>query len=269
MTIDGLCSIYTAESVAIEMAIDSIEEQDMNKDILVLTDSQSVCIDLMNNKLNAKKHKNIVRIRERIFRYDRFEEKKKRRVKVVIGWIPGHEGTEENEITNGLAKEAVEEEKDERIKIPHVDWRIVQKNLMEERIKLRIETEGRYKGVKYFKEYYNKDSNKPWFRKLNEDKGLINMINSLRSNHYNLNKSLHRKGYIESLRCECGADNQSIMHVAMVCRQFDDYRKEIYERLAALEIPYLYDIEVWLRTLVIRSLLKILWKFLRRIGKIV
>lgn len=43
MIIDGLCSIYTAESVAIEMAIGSIEEQDMNKDILVLTDSQSVC----------------------------------------------------------------------------------------------------------------------------------------------------------------------------------------------------------------------------------
>lgn len=61
---------------------------------------------------------------------------------------------------------------------------------MEVRTKTKIEAERRYKGIKYFKECYNKDTNKLWFRKLNEDKGLINMINRLRVNHYNLNESL-------------------------------------------------------------------------------
>lgn len=122
MTIDGSCSIYTAESLAIEKAIGIIEEQNINRDILVLTDSQSVCIDLKNNKLNVKKHENITRIRERIDRYcNRNEEGKNRKVKVVIGWILGHDGIRGNEIADGLAKEAMNEEKDERIKIPHVD----------------------------------------------------------------------------------------------------------------------------------------------------
>lgn len=162
MTIDGSCSIYTAASLAIEKAIGIIEEQNINKDILVLTDSQSVCIDLKNNKLNVKKHENITRIRERIDRYcNRNEEGKNRKVKVVIGWILGHDGIRGNEIADGLAKEAINEEKDERIKIPHVDWKIVQKVIMEERTKTKIEAEGRYKGIKYFKECYNKDTNKP------------------------------------------------------------------------------------------------------------
>lgn len=73
---------------------------------------------------------------------------------------------------------------------------------MWERTKERIEAEGRYKGTKYFNEYYGKEKKKPWFNKINLPRGLVCMINRLRANHYNLNESLWRKEYIGNSRCK-------------------------------------------------------------------
>lgn len=73
-----------------------------------------------------------------------------------------------------------------------------------------METEGKYKGRKFFDNYYNKKGSKPWFNKINILRGMATMIGRLRANHYNLGESLARKGYIEDDTCDCGMESQDI-----------------------------------------------------------
>ena len=54
---------------------------------------------------------------------------------------------------------------------------------------------GRY----YYENFFNPDKiNKPWFFKLNLDRGFIVTISRLRANHYSTAASLARKNFIES-----------------------------------------------------------------------
>lgn len=48
ISIDKRCSIYTAELLAIEKALGYIEDKGCKEDVLILTDSQSACKDLLN-----------------------------------------------------------------------------------------------------------------------------------------------------------------------------------------------------------------------------
>lgn len=66
-----------------------------------------------------------------------------------------------NEDADGIAKEATEEEKDERIKVPYADWKVQQKEKMWLKSKQKLEIEGRVKGVRYFNLYYEADKRKP------------------------------------------------------------------------------------------------------------
>lgn len=61
------------------------------------------------------------------------------------------------------------------------------------------------------------------------------MVNRLRSNHYNLNESLHRKSYIGSARCECGVKIQDINHLVLRCSLHDEAREELYRQLEKRE----------------------------------
>lgn len=123
ISIDKRCSIYTAELLAIEKAMDYVEEIGWEEDILILSDSQSANKDIVNNKLVLKRNEYINQIRERIDCYEsRYRKENARAVKVVIGWIPGHKGIRRNKLADGLAKEDMNEEKDERMKVPCNDW---------------------------------------------------------------------------------------------------------------------------------------------------
>ena len=53
-----------------------------------------------------------------------------------------------------------------------------------------IQKEGQLKGKTYFELYYHKKS-KPWFYNKNLKREIIITINRCRSDHYNLNASLH------------------------------------------------------------------------------
>lgn len=57
----------------------------------------------------------------------------------------------------------------------------------------------------------------------------VMFINRIRANHYNLNDSLARKGYIDSARCNCGNEKESIEHV--LCNIYDKEKfKMDYEK---------------------------------------
>lgn len=85
-------SIFTAEAIAIKMALGSMIDLQENKDLLILTDS-SVCKRIKSNKIERNQNNNIVTTRERIEIYTKeILRKENKVVKVVIGWIPGHKG---------------------------------------------------------------------------------------------------------------------------------------------------------------------------------
>lgn len=62
--------------------------------------------------------------------------------------------------------------------------------------------ERQWKGKDYFQDLYEEEARKPCFHGMNEDKGFYTMINRLKVNHYNLNKSLGRKGYVDHMRVQ-------------------------------------------------------------------
>lgn len=52
------------------------------------------------------------------------------------------------------------------------------------------------------------------------------LYNRLRANHFNLNASLARKGYIESLRFRCGGECKGINHFVFECSEYEEQRIE-------------------------------------------
>lgn len=52
--------------MAIKLALGSMIELKENKDLMILTDSQSVCKKIKSNKIERNQNKNIVTIREKI-----------------------------------------------------------------------------------------------------------------------------------------------------------------------------------------------------------
>lgn len=110
--------------IAIEKTLDMLHGKDIDKDILLLTDSKSTCKSLLNNKM-AHTPRSIVNIREVITKIKEKEhfvkEKEEGLNKIVIGWILDYKKILNNEAADKLAKETTRMEFDQRIKVPTSD----------------------------------------------------------------------------------------------------------------------------------------------------
>lgn len=207
-SINPKCSIYTAELLGIEMALGLVLDKRVTEDILILTDSRSACETVKNNELSVYKHESTLRIREKV---NLIQERNNKSNKVIIAWIPGHKNILGNE--DEIAKEATTKKMDSRIKVPLGDWKSVNKEREWLRTVGAVEKIGALKGRKYFQEMFEKEKKKPWFYQWEEERGFITMINRLRANHMNVKESLHRKGYIEEGKCDCGGGTESVEHL--------------------------------------------------------
>ncbi|KYN36536.1 hypothetical protein ALC56_09107 [Trachymyrmex septentrionalis] len=84
----------------------------------------------------------------------------------------------------------------------------------------------------YFTRYYRKMRKKSWFYKMSRERYYVTLINKLRANHFNLNKSLARKGIIESARCECSNDSESLEHYLWQCFAIEPlYNKKLISEI--------------------------------------
>lgn len=86
MSIDERCSVFTGELLAVKKALGFIIDNNWKKDVLILSDNQSVIKNIVSLKLNYSKSKITCEIRERILRYLSTIKNSQSRVgKVVIG----------------------------------------------------------------------------------------------------------------------------------------------------------------------------------------
>lgn len=256
-------NIFTAEAMAIKLALGYIIGTKVKEDVLILTDSQSVCKRIISNRIERNQNNNIVTIRERIEMYiNNIKKIENRQATIVIGQISGHKGIRSNEIAGKLAKDASEEVADIRIKVPSKDWHFKFKEDMKMRTKRRIEAEGKSKGKKFFELYYNSDKKNTWFKKFDTERDLCTMINRLRTNHYNLKESLERKGYIDDAMYECGIRTQDIYHVVFECKLLEEARNKIYRELQQQEEKYPYDLDNQLKYIRLGPLAAV-WRLLK------
>lgn len=194
--ISSHASIYTAEALAISVALNLAEELNINKTI-ILSDSQSVLATLKHFS-SSKKSSYII--------YDilnKWHSMKEQGKEVIFAWIPSHVNIAGNEEADRLAKEAIHSGTDQTTTLPYTDFYEVFNRQLKNNTDKTLRTRGEKKGKQYFEKFY-KGWRPPWFQNLKLDRPQITTICRMRSNHYNLNSSLFRKNIIESPLCECG-----------------------------------------------------------------
>ena len=211
-TLDELSSIYTAEALAIFLAIDIIRDQGYSKSV-IYTDSKSVLEALHHY---SPQHKNtpshlILDIKSAIYRL------KKKNQQVKLTWIPAHEGIEENEMVDTLAKEATKQGIQVYMKLNYSEFEETLSKIIKKINNEIVTSEGKYKGIKYFNNFYKETDSKPWFSKVTTSRYHITTLNRIRANHYSLGESILKKNLIQSASCPCGTDIQDIDHIVFEC----------------------------------------------------
>lgn len=223
-------SIFTSEAIGIYMAINLIKTRNITK-ATIFTDSLSV--------LEAIKHFSPIKskqpshwtldIKKLLF------ECNQQNLDISLVWIPSHLNIKYNEIVDNLAKEAINNGTNIICFLPPSDFFEETKSNISKSTTQMLIDQGQYKGVYYFNHFY-KPTPKPWFTKLNMQRYHITTIIRLRSNHYNLAASLHRKNYIDSPNCQCGHILQNIDHILWDCPTYDSNRRSLI-----LKLSYYYN----------------------------
>ncbi|XP_071581229.1 uncharacterized protein [Temnothorax nylanderi] len=258
-----MCSSYTAEVFAIRSALMVMKQQCNCRDIVILSDCKSALLAIKNNHLNVHKNKYVTETRILIYDLETVHNKN-----VILVWIPAHVGIEGNEMADGLAKEAANEEADPSIGVPVGDLMAAVRRETWNATQAAIVCDSAHKGTYYFEEFYERESTRPWFHKVNANRYFVTLINRLRANHFNLGVSLKRKGYVDSERCDCGHEIEDLPHLLNNCHKYDDARIELDRDLRAagfleeIDINRLIRAKNW-------DILYIIFTFLKKIDKVI
>ncbi|XP_070158749.1 uncharacterized protein [Polyergus mexicanus] len=268
MSLNKECSNFTAEACAVAKALQFMKNHKWKKDIIIYTDSLSVLKSLLNNKISAYMNTYVLEIRQRYFELQDIISRGGK--KIILCWIPAHQGITGNEKADEFAKKASRDTHHEELEVSIGDFRRgYREEMFKNTIKV-IKEQGRFNGIQYFTSYFKEKEHKPWFHGINEPRKFITWINRLRSNHYNLNESLARKGYIESARCSCGYEKEDINHFVFQCSLYDDIRINLnlnqeLNKIGASRSDCIWN---WLKKEELRTL-KIVYNFIMKTGRII
>lgn len=202
-------TIFTAELFAILKSLETIFTLNFNK-YLIITDCNSAIKCIENIYKSKKPNYLIVKIINNIHKlYDK-------NIDVRIGWIKGHCNIENNETVDLLAKQGLELENVEDVKVPATDlFYILGKQLNDEyRTQYQINTTGKtYKNVILI------PPARPWYNKHELDKTFSTMIGRLRSGHCLLPFYQHRMKMIDSPDCDTCGTLGNIEHFVLNCNR--------------------------------------------------
>lgn len=125
---------------------------------------------------------------------------------------------------------------------PHTDFYSVVRERYFEAVEKHLLALAKNHGKQYFT-LYPAFARNPWFVRLKLNRSEIATISRIRSNHYNLNYSLHRCGIVGRLECPCGSPLQDIEHILWSCPLLNDPRKQLLDSLRkALDCPPPYNV---------------------------
>ncbi|KYN19327.1 hypothetical protein ALC57_08354 [Trachymyrmex cornetzi] len=152
--------------------------------------------------------------------------------KEIFFWVPAHVGIPGNESADAAAKQAAIEGYKPPLKIPYEDLLTESTAQANRQSEESMKIVSSSKGTLYYENFYNASPNKVWFHGANLSRNEIVMINRLRSNHINVNESLHRVNMVESPACPCGDPRQSIDHLIFHCETFNSNSSPIRNYIA-------------------------------------
>ncbi|KYQ48389.1 Gag-Pol polyprotein [Trachymyrmex zeteki] len=212
-------SVFSAEAYAIYNALTIAIDLQIHKASIV-TDSKSV-LESISGPCNSSNNYLIPLIKVGL------EETKSKGTHIQFIWVPSYKGIAGNEGADRLARRAIRKGIEPNFKVPYSDLCAIIKQQITDSFYQQLESTVDIKGTYYFSHIFQRSA-KPWYYRKKVSRQTIVMLNRLRSNHYNLNSSLHRKNLIDDPSCPCGSTRQDIVHLVYDCP--DTYTQARYLR---------------------------------------
>lgn len=208
-------NIMSAELVAILVAIKTAFNNN-DKFIVIFTDSQSSCLSLVNENIVQENH-----LLQQIHTLIKSKEEKH----VIIQWIPSHIDLLGNEEADAAAKQAINTDVTQFIKLTNDDLRNLAKKLFELEWQKQYEEISVTKGNFHFK-VAPKISNKPWFAGLNLEAREIRVLTRLRTNHGMCKYRKFIYKLEESNECDVCDEIENLDHLMIDCQKFNIERRK-------------------------------------------
>jgi len=233
--LDGYFSIFSAECIAIICAVDCILERAIKK-TSIFTDSRSVVETMSRCTLDGDPPHLILILKNKL------RSASLQGLDIILIWIPSHVGILGNETADFLAGEATRHGEAVDFLPPHTDFYSVVRERYFEAVEKHLLALAKNHGKQYFT-LYPAFARNPWLARLKLSRSEIATISRIRSNHYNLNYSLHRCGIVGRPECPCGSPLQDIEHILWSCPLLNDPRKQLLDSLRkALGCPPPYNV---------------------------
>jgi len=131
-----------------------------------------------------------------------------------------------NETADFLAGEGAQNGKTIDYLPPYTDFYSIAREKHHTTVEKYLLAQSEIRGAQYFG-LYPAFTRRPWFDRLNLSRIEITTVCRIRSNHYNLNYSLHRCGLIGRPDCPCGSSRQDIQHILWSCPLLRNHRTQL------------------------------------------
>ena len=195
-------SIFSAEALAILLTLEIIISKDISNAI-IFSDSLSSLQAIRTSSLLSSTSPFIIAAREYLSSTAAAE------LNIHLAWIPAHLGISGNESADLLTEEAIKNGSDFRIKFSPSEFYPIFRKMYSKNTDASLTRDSDLEGSIYFQLFY-RPAVKPRF---NDFKRLLNklivLFNRMRSKHYNLSASLHRKNMAPSPVCQCRFEAES------------------------------------------------------------
>lgn len=208
-----LTTNFTAEGLAILECVNFILANKIC-DSLILTDSLSFLQSLLSNPFSKAMCPLVLLTKSKL------KECSDSNLRVKLSWIPGHSGIQGNEMVDELAKLAARQGSDSNNRIYTQDLSLLPRHSLLEEWSQHWDETSQCKG-KFYKEFQQNVSLKPWFSKIYLKKVISSTVSRLRFGHCSSPSHLAKLHIKDSSLCECGLEDGNIEHILLTCPLFD------------------------------------------------
>lgn len=247
----SVCSIYSAEALAIRESIFFIKDLNMKSTYLIISDSQS-CLVALNNNINSDSNYYILQI------LDTIVDLSKNGIHVEFLWVPSHMGLIGNEIVDKLATS--------RFKINSIDFPKSLVSDLKSSFKSDLVTKWQllWNESPHGRDLYtlNPTVNKPcWFKGIDKERYFITLFNRLRFTHCCALTHLKKVNIVESELCDCGFA-QTIDHILFSCNKINGFERAKFLRKLYQEGVFYLNIRYILKNQNLK-VFEIIFQFIR------